>query len=327
MKKKFIMFCLMILVSHGVRSETIDRIVAKVGSDIITNSDTTETLALKKNLLLLKYGSIEGARRARELEKNFLEEFILEIILKQKITEEKLDVSSVDLESRYQSLLQARNLSENAWVNELAKYNLSLRDYKDDLRFDLSRQKFIQKNIIPNIQIKDTELQSAYEKHKQEFKTYNKYHFIEVMLVKDEFKNETEYKAMADAIQQSLKKNDPRSSELIRKHSMGGFKMTGGDSGTLNAKDINPEIRTLLDRLKMGETSQVFYNPNGAAFIFKLLAKSDPLTLPFGEVASTLKMQLAQNAIDEELHRYLLAEKDKTFIEIIEKPKSTPSSK
>lgn len=313
---KIFLFLFVSILPIRLHAETIDRIVAKVGNDIITVSDTTDTLKLKKKLLLLKYGKIDGARRATGLENDFINEMILEIILKEKIEEEGFALPDKELETYYQSQLQSQNKTEKEFLAELQNQNITLKEYKDDLKFEIGKQKFVQKNISPKIQIAETDLQKAYEVKKGEFKTFKKYHFIETMLARTQFPNEAEFKKTAETIQAGLRSNSPTVAVTIRKHSQGAFKNNGGDSGIMDGKDINPEIKILLDQLKDGQTSQVFYNP-GAAYIFKLIQKSDPQPLAFNEVVGTLKMQLAQEAINKELRNYLLAQKEKTFVEIL----------
>ena len=298
------------------QAETIDRIAAKVGSEIITVSDTTDTLKLKKNLLIFKYGKTEGARKAASLEKDFLNEMILEIILKEKIEAEGFELSDKELESYYHSQIQSQNKTEKEFITELQNQNITLQDYKEDLKFEIGKQKFTQKYIMPKIEIADADLQKVYEERKTEFKTFKKYRFIESMLIRNQFPTDEEFKKAAQEIQTGLKNNSASVNIAIRKNSQGAFKSNGGDSGVMDAKNINPEIKMLLDQLKDGQTSQIFYNP-GAAYTFKLIQKSDPQPLSFNEVAGLLKMQLSQEALSKELRNYLLAEKENTFVEII----------
>lgn len=316
MKKYFYFVVWFFLFSSLVHAETIERIVAKVGNDIITTSDTTENLKLKRKLLLFKYGPTGSLPLIKNLEKDFLNEMILEMILKQKIAEQGLDISDRDLEALYQTQLQSQNKTEREFLASLEKNGLELKDFKNDLRFDMAKQKFVQKNIMPKIEVDKNELQKLYESKKSEFNTFKKYQFTEVILDRSHFATETEFKSTAESIHNSLKTNaQAQASVMIRKHSAGAFQNSGGDSGLMNASDINPEIKMLLDRLKDGETTKIFYNPN-AAFIFKLIKKSDPVPLSFNEVVGTLKMQLAEEAINKALRQYLLLEKEKTFIEI-----------
>ncbi len=306
------------LPAFSICSETVDRIAAKVGSDVITVSDSAETLIFKKKIFNLKYGPVYAALSMQPWKNDTLGEIILETLLKQKIAADAIVIAPPELEAAYQAQWQGSG-SERAWIEQLQKAGLTPEEYKNDLRFEMQKQKFIQKNILPKITVPDSDLQAAYEKQKNNFQTFNKYRFVEALLVQSQFASEAEFKKTAQSIQQGLKNQAAGVGEQIQKYSSGAFKNSRGDSGVMAGQDINPEIKALLDHLKNGETSQIFYN-GGQAYIFKLVQKSEPRLLPFAQVAPALKMQLTQSAIDDELRKYLMAEKDRTYVEIVKAP-------
>lgn len=297
---------------------TVDRILAKVGSDIITVSDTIDALRARKTLLELEFGPKVGKQKAQVFQKDLLNELILETVLKQAIVNEGIQVSDQDVEQEYQIRLQRSGMSERTLIQKLQNGNVSLGQYKEDIRFKLGKQRFVQDTIFPKIQISDKDLQDAYDKEKWKYKTYGKFRFTEVMLVRQTFGSEAEWKAMAKKIQQGLKSSSASTKALIKKHSSGAFKDTSGDSGIMAANEVNPQIKSLLDNLKQGETSQLF-NMGDAIFIFKVTKKAEPMPLPYSQVANLIRMQLADSAIEKELRNYLMAMKDQTYVEIVKK--------
>lgn len=315
--KRILFFILPFLVfTFPSSAKTVDRILAKVGDDVITTSDQSELITLKKNLYRFNYDKQESAKKIREMQKDPLKELIFESLLKQEIAKSGIQVTDQELESEYQFRLQGSQKPEKFFVEELGKYGLSLRDYKENLKFQLSKQRFIQKNIYPKIDIPDRALQTAYNSRKSDFQQYNSFRFVEVVLHRESFSSDQEMDRIAETIHNQLQRGSSQSAAMIKKYSMGGFKESGGDSGFIASKDLNPQIRMLLEDLKPGETSQVFKREK-TAFIFKLIKRSDPQPLPFSEVASQLKMELMQTEVEKELENYLMAAKDQTYVEIL----------
>lgn len=310
-----IIFILLFLSSFTVQAETIDRIVAKVGSEAITMSDVSQAVAAQRAFLMQTFGQKKGTEEFLKFKKNILNELVLDRILQSQITKEGVGASNQELEQEYQMRLSRYRISEAGLINRLKKDGVSLQEYKNSIKKDLERQKFIQKKIMPNVAISDYDLQQEYEKNKKEFLTYTKLNFIEVFLTVDKFSNEKEMANMAKRIQRMLKSGQSASS-LIKKYSSGAYADKGGVSGLVDATALRPEIRGLLSRLKKGQTSNVFPIQHGI-FIFKLVGKANPEPIPFNQVVPQLRAQFGQKVVNEELRKYLLAVKDQTYVEIV----------
>lgn len=296
-------------------AEIVDKIIAKVGSDVITLSDVAKSIAEQRSYLLQTYGDKRGTERFLKFKENVLDEMILQKILELEIKREGLQATTAEVEQEYQQRLNQFGINEITLIGQLQKDGISLADFKKSVRSELEKQKLIQKKIMANIAISDYDLQKEYEKNIDKFQVFTKINFVEVYLTPDKFADAEELANTAKKIQ-SMLKSGQNAGALIKQYSSGAYAESNGLSGFVDAKELRPEIQAVLSRMKKGETSEVLPIQHGV-FIFKLLDKSDPKPVPFNEVANQLRGQFGQKVVQDELRKYLLSVKDQTFVEIL----------
>lgn len=315
MKRLLLVFVLCLCLSQSALAEVVDKIVAKVGEDIITLSDVTQAVALKRAYLKQKFGSTKGQAEFLKFKENALDELILEKVFEAEIKKNGIVVTDTELEQEFKNRLKQYQITENSLIHQLRQEGISLADYKRTLKKELEKNQLMQKKILPMISISDYDLQKEYEKRKNEFVQYQKLRFIQAYLTPDRFKDNKEIIHVATTIQNRLKANQS-AKDLIQKYSSGPFFENGGDSGEIDSSQVREEILNILSKLKAGETSPIMPVQEGI-FIFKLLSKSDPQPLPFNKVVTSLRSEFGEKMLTEELRKYLLAVKDQMYVEIL----------
>jgi parvulin-like peptidyl-prolyl isomerase len=296
-------------------AETVDKIVAKVGEDAITQSDLSQAVRAKKLSLIQSYGDKEGQALFTKFQANALDEMVLEKILESEIRREKIEVGQSDIDVEYRERVRASKMSEADFNASLAGFGLSLPAYRDVLKKDLEQRKFIEKKIMPNVSVSEYDLQKEYEKNRTKYLTFSKFRFIEAYLTPDTFANQDELMKTAQAIHGALIKN-AAVGELVKKYSSGAFKEKSGDSGLVDVESLRPEIKRALAALKPGETAQPFQLGNGL-YLCKLVSAAEPKPLPFNQVSNAIRARLGDKAVQQELREYLFSVKDQTFVEIM----------
>lgn len=316
--KSLILFFFILLISPltalSAPTETVDKIVARVGSEVITLSDLARASAQQRNYFFQKFGKEEGQKKFQEFSKNALEELVLDRILRSEIKKEECEPTELDVGQEYESRLKQMGMTELTLLDRLNRDGISLTDYKDNIRYDMGRQRLIQKKIMPRIAVSDYDLQKEYEKNLSLYQTYNQFNFIEVYLTPDKFPSIDELMKIARQIHADLtaKRNV---AALIKQHSSGPFAPNGGSSGSVKSSQLRPEIAAALSRLKAGEVSPIMPTQQGV-FIFKLISKAEPEPLPYNEVSAQVRSRYYDQIVSDELKKYLMAVKDQTFVEI-----------
>ncbi len=297
------------------RAETVDKIVAKVGSEVIMLSDVTQALTEQRHYFLEKLGKAKGEAEFVQFKAHVLEEMILQKVLTLEIKRESIKATDAEVDQELKSRLTQYGLSETQLVANLAKEGMGLAAYKNSIRQELERQQFLQKKIIPNINMSDYDLQKEYESNLSQYQVYTKLHFIEVFLTPEKFPSQDELTKTAQDIERKLRAGQNVAVQ-IKQYSSGAFAATGGDSGLVSAKDLRGEIQAVLSKMKIGETSPLMPIAGGV-FIFKLIAKADPQPMPLAQVMPQVRAQYGDRLVNEELKKYLMSVKEQTYVEIM----------
>lgn len=307
-------FIIFLLWTWSVQAETVDRIVAKVGGDIITLSDKQSYLNFKKIDFEFRYGKAAASHFASFAPKA-IHELVLDKILDQELAREKISVSPSETESDFQGILTRLGLKEGDFVTRMARAGLSLAEYKSHLRRDIGKRQFIQKKIMPGIAFSELDLKQEYQSHIDRYRTYNKVRFIEAFLTPEKFSTEQDLVDFAQKLENELKRG-ANMAAAIKEFSSGAFAKNGGDSGLIDATQLRPEIRNILSRLRVGDVSPPIPFGQGV-FIFKLVAQAEPTALPYSQVSQLVKADYAEKVVEQELKKYLMAVKDQTYVEIM----------
>ena len=308
-------FACVLLVTPSASAETVDKIVARVGSEVITASDIAQAVAQHRNYLMQVYGKEAGTTKFLEFKNNVLDELILDNILRSEIKKEGLEPTDAEIAQEYNARLKQMGINEAVLLERLKRDGMSVSDYKTSLRYEMGRQRLVQKKIMPRVAVSDYDLQREYEKNIANYQSYSKFKFVEVFLTADKFSSMDDMAKMAQEIHTLLAANKS-AAELIKKYSSGAYAQNGGDSGLINGTDLRPEIQGVLSRMKPGEVSNIMPTAQGI-FVFKLISKADPKPIPFNEVNNQVRNRYTEQVVNDELKKYLMAVKDQTFVEIV----------
>jgi parvulin-like peptidyl-prolyl isomerase len=307
-------FIIFLLWSLSLQAETVDRIVAKVGGEIITLSDKQSYLNFKKLDFEFRYGKAAVTHFAA-FQSRALNELVLDRILDQELAREKINISPTEIESDFQGILSRLGVKESDFVARMAKSGLTLAEYKSHLRRDIGKRQFIQKKIMPGIAFSELDLKQEYQNHIDKYRSYNKLRFIEAFLTPEKFSTEQDLVGFARKLEDELKRGVNVVASL-KQFSSGAFAKSGGDSGLIDATQLRPEIRNILSRLRVGDVSPPIPFGQGV-FIFKLMAQAEPTALPYSQVSQIVKADYAEKVVEQELKKYLMAVKDQTYVEIV----------
>lgn len=313
MLKKLVL-AMFLLVSAGSVAETVDRIVAKVGTDVITLSDRQAYLKYKKLDFEFRHGS-GAAGQFAAWQARATEDMVLDRLLDQELEREKISISPSAVDTEYRAVLKRIGLDEAGFVKKLSAGAVSLAEYKSHLRRALGKQEFIQKKIMPRVSVSEIDIKKEYNANSGRYRTYNKIRFIEAFMMADKFTDDESLVEFVKDLHQKLERGQNVSS-LIRQQSSGVFAAKGGDSGLVDATQLRPEVLNVLMRLKPGQVSPPIPFGEGV-FLFKLLSQSEPVTIPYNQVSQQVKADVAEKVVGQEFTRYLMALKDQTYVKVM----------
>lgn len=313
-RKTLLILLLLCVMTTGSMAETVDKIVAKVGQDVITLSDREAFQRFKKLDFEFRYGAAAAGQFA-SYQSRLLEDLILDKILDQELEREKIISAPTDVEAEYQSILKRLGVSHSDFLARLGRSGITLAEYKAQLRRSVGKRELIQKKVMPSIAVSELDVKSQYNDHPERYGTFKKFRFVEGFFTPEKFPTEEQFVSFVKDLHQKLERSQTVSS-LILQYSSGAFAAKGGDSGLVEATSLKPEIVNVLTRLNPGQVSPPVPFGEGV-FLFKLLERSEPTLIPYSQINQQVRADVAEKAVEQGLQRYLMAVKDQTFVEIV----------
>lgn len=300
--------------SVSVAAEPVDRIVAIVGSDIITLFDLDRAMAPYVNEIKK---SPDRDARYKSVKANTLDRLINDILLKQAIENSKITVTNDDVARAIKNVLVQNRITIDMLKNELAGKGISFESYKEDIKKNIMQIKFINQEIGSRVKITDHELMDYYKKHMHEFGIHQSVHIAQIVLPFDETTDREkamEAKSKAEEIVKSARSGTPFSS-LAKEHSKGPNAASGGDLGIVDPSNFLPDVTVALEKMRPGQISDPIVTPGGI-LIIHLIDRALATEADFEKLRDKIYNTLYEQMVMDELNQYLADARRKTYVEI-----------
>ena len=196
--------------------------------------------------------------------KKLIQDEIGRVLLVQKAMEIGADVSNSIVEDRLNKVKSSFK-SDAVFEHKLADEGLTLKQYRDELKIDLSMDAVIKKEIEPNINIEPSEAQAYFEKNIDQFKTEDKVRASVILIKINPEKGslgEKESKEKINSIFEQIKIGADFKG-IAQRHSQDSLAAKGGDLGFFTRKQMFPAFSSRAFKMKVGEVSEVFKTGHG----------------------------------------------------------------
>ena len=246
--------------------EIVDRVIAVVNDDIITQYELESTV----ELVLKRYGQSirpeDRQRAAREAMKVFLDRMIDDLLLRQEAKKLGITVREEELNNTIQENLKRRKMSLEDLQQALVKEGSSYEKYREATRSDLIKMRIMQREIRPRISVTNDEIGAFYKEHRDEYEGTLRVRLQMIALpvsAESDAAVKEEQRIKAQTILKRIRTGEPF--EVLANEYTPGPAKTGGDIGYVEKGSLNPSLEEVAFGLKPGEmsdvieTSQVFY--------------------------------------------------------------------
>jgi len=252
MKKIIILLALLSVVL--INAKTIDKIVAKVGDDIILQSELDQSFAQVKQF---------GQQNVSKLDVlNQMIESLL-IIQKAEIDEYQVDINTIRQETeKYFEQIKSKYPSEKQFYNDLSQAGLTVSElktqYKKSLKEQQMKQQIMMNEINRKIHITDAELQDFYKEKKDTIPIREEKDQIGMIMRKVEAGKQTKKLAIEriNAIIEKLHEGNSFS-KLAKQYSECPSSKNGGDLGWVERGMMVKSFEDAAFKLKVDEISDV----------------------------------------------------------------------
>lgn len=310
MKKIFFLSIFaVILFQARLNAEIIDKIVASVNDEVITEGEVSRLL----NPLYMQYKTIyspdEFDIKIREVRAKLIRDLIDDKLLLSQAKKEGITASAEEIDKKVEEIRKTFPSRED-FDNAILYQNLTIADLKERFKNENIKSKLIDKHIRYMIDITPVEVRNYYKSHQGEF---NEPESVNLRLIFIKKNGESSRVAAEDALR--LLRTGADFSEIAKKYSNAANAEAGGDMGVVFKGKYKESIDKVIFSLKENTPSDVVATDAGY-YIFKVEKKNPPHLSDFDQVKEFVKNKLYMEKADQKLKEYLDSLKKNAYISI-----------
>jgi peptidyl-prolyl cis-trans isomerase SurA len=303
-----------VIASIPLHAEIVEQVLVKVNGEIITKTEfeTRQVAALSNRPELAKTSSasLEFQRAVAEITPDLILNAVDELLLIQRGRESGYTLGDQQFASIVEGIRKSNNLEDDVrFQAALKQEGLTM----DDLRRNLERTMIVQQvtrvEIMDKISINDEEARAYYDQHRNEFTSPTEITLREILIevpTSDRGVNVAEDDAArerAEEVRKRLLAGEPFP-RLAGEVSAASSKANGGLIGPIHSDELAPQLRDLLEPMKVGDLTSVLRTQRGYQ-ILKLETRTDSKVKTFEEARGDIANRIGDQKLRGEREKYL----------------------
>jgi peptidyl-prolyl cis-trans isomerase SurA len=307
----------LLLLTQGVFAENGNRVVSFVNDDVITLYELNskiEELTGKTNDELQSANEKEFFKIREEV----LDIIIEERMLKEKVKELEIEVTTEDIDNYIEYIKQEKKLTQEELVEQLKHEGITYEKFRGKIKGDLERRNVIDREIREKLIITEEQIAAYYESNKKAYEKPGTAHIASIFLVPDTQDSLTQLddqKKKGAAIIERISKGE-KFEDLAKEFSNGPGAKDGGDLGNIALADVDQKLLEVINSLKDGEVSNPIDMGNRIQIV-KLIKKIDTNYTPFDDVKEEIHETIYNNEMGKRYQEYMTTLKKNTYIKKI----------
>ncbi len=312
----FTFFNITFLNLSAVQAEIVDRVVAVVNNEIVTQSDVRafnkklENNGMIDDLLLFGQKS-DSLKNNSAAELNYL---INEKILDSEVKRLNLSVTVERVEQEIREVAKKNNVSRLELMNAIKAQGMSASDYQDFIKTRIERQSLIEQEITSKIRVSDEDVQAQYVRINPATGAGIFEYTLAHMLFNSKKGGAQAGKERAQAVLKKIRSGESFEALAERNSEDPNFS-SGGVLGTFKAGEISPEMEHAVESLADGQVSEVIASKGGFQII-KMLGKKMVTDPKFEKEKEKIRGQLFEKAFQKHFKNWIDGKRDESFIRI-----------
>jgi len=294
-------------------AQVVDRIVAVVNDDVITQSELQESMLpfIADYKLRYKEEDLEG--KMDEVRQDALNRLIEERLILQEAKKREISAEDSEIKERIEHVKKRFN-SEEEFYLAIKDSGITMARLKEKYKEQIMMRNLVRGLINSNVNISPTEITAYYNGNIKDFSVPKMARF-KVLLIKslpDISIVETE--KIASQILDKI--NDGQDFDmLVKQFSQGPNIDKGGDMGYMPAGGIIKELDDQIELLNAGDTSGIIKTDTGF-YIIKVIDKKEAGIVTLPEVKDMIRERLHQRESELTLREFIGKLKKDAYIRI-----------
>ncbi|MBI3089512.1 MAG: peptidylprolyl isomerase [Candidatus Tectomicrobia bacterium] len=238
----------------------IDRVVAKVGTQIITLSEVEEAAAEEIRQIWQESQGEGREKKLADIRRRFLEQLIEKKLQLGEALRIGIEVAEKDVERAMEEIKKENRLDDAALKTMLEQSGMTMQNYKDEVREQILVRKAYNFAVVSRVAIDDEEVRQYYTANATEFSIADEVQASHILLRLPEAASEAEANAARGRLEEIRRTllNGADFAEVAKKVSEGPAADRGGDLGVFRRGQVLPEIEQHAFGQAAGTISEVF---------------------------------------------------------------------
>jgi peptidyl-prolyl cis-trans isomerase SurA len=308
------------LSTRAAETSIVDRIVAVVNDDIITQQDVEATMRPYLEKTKEEGFSPEMQRQAiARLRKDVLDTLIENKLTDQEVKRYKISVSEEEIDQQIAHIKRANSITDENIRAMLASRGMSMADYRNDIKGMLQRTKLVNREVTSRVVITKDEIKAYYEKNLAKYGGSRKYHLWNLFAKLPRNASAVERQEAQGRLKAALAeiKQGRSFEDLARSNGAGAGGFQGSDLGLFRAEELTPELREVVKTMPAGAVSPIVESEFGYQVVFVQQIVDAPAR-PLSDVEPEIQETLYREVVDGKIKTWITELRRRSLIKIME---------
>ena len=244
MKKSILAITLALTATTASAAELIEGIVVRVGDRIVTRTQYANRLRDAFREIEATVPPEQREQRKSELRKNFVNELVSELLLRDRADRLNLGVTDAELKQAVDRLKQQYGISnDQQFEDSLRQSGMTRSEMEARLRETILTQKLFARELRSRAEMTDTELRERYNREKESYRLPERAHLREIVILRPENPAQVDAaRTRAGEVAEAARKAGTDFGTLASTMSESATKDKQGDMGEVAKGDLVAEI-------------------------------------------------------------------------------------
>lgn len=295
----------------STRVDLLDRIVAVVNKEVITQFDLSERVTrVQRDLQRRGTSSVDSS----EIERQVLERLIVEKVQLQYARETGLRVDDLELDRTVNRVAENNKLSLTEFRQRLESDSIPFAAFREELRNEILLTRLRDREVTSKLTVSEGEIENLIFEQGEKKETGTEYNIAHILVRIPEQATPAQVEARRARTEEALKrlKDGADFAQLAATYSDAPDALQGGVVGWRNQQRLPELFVEALAGLKPGEVSGVFRSPAGFHFVklIDMRGAGAPLLVEQAHVRHIL-VRTSELVSENEARRKLLGLRDR----------------
>ncbi|QBR85203.1 molecular chaperone SurA [Legionella israelensis] len=270
-----VIICLLFFssVAFAESTQLLDKVVALVNDDVITETELNAQVDVLKRQILAKKMALPEDKTLR---KQVLQHLIDVDLQLQLAKNNGITVDSIELDEAINKIAETNKLTLSQLREEVIRQGMSWKEYRQNIRKEMIISRLQQKAVGKDVVVSKEQVENYLKAAKQTNKSEQTFHVQNIVIpLPEEPTTEqlTKAKNKAQKLLAKIKKGE-NFSRLAVEESSGEFALEGGDLGERHLAELPDVFAKEVVKMKAGEVAGPLRTGNGYQLI-KLISTSE----------------------------------------------------